>query len=84
MREQAIQEAERIDRLRMDLSRPMVYFDVAIKGRPVGRITMVRPSLFAGSWRGTSSREGSTGGIQTVVQAAAAASQVAQLIGGWG
>ncbi len=40
-REQDIQEQERLDRLRMDLSRPMVYLDVEIKGKPIGRIVIV-------------------------------------------
>mmetsp|Transcript_44655 Transcript_44655/g.113025 ORF Transcript_44655/g.113025 Transcript_44655/m.113025 type:complete len:391 (-) Transcript_44655:100-1272(-) len=39
--EQAIQEAEYLDRLRTDLSRPMVWLDISIKGRYVGRVTIV-------------------------------------------
>uniref|UniRef100_A0A061QJN8 Peptidyl-prolyl cis-trans isomerase cyp40-like n=2 Tax=Tetraselmis sp. GSL018 TaxID=582737 RepID=A0A061QJN8_9CHLO len=41
VREQRWQEAERLDRLRADLTRPMVYLDVAIAGELVGRITIV-------------------------------------------
>jgi hypothetical protein len=41
--EQEHQFAEYLDRLRMDLSRPMVWLDVQIKGQYVGRITIVSP-----------------------------------------
>jgi hypothetical protein len=38
---QAAAEAERRARLRADLSRPLVYLDVAIKGEPIGRMEFV-------------------------------------------